>query len=364
MPEQTDRFKWVARFARLVFVGTLALLTVALIGSVAMVIMTMMAADPGASGEGLAPIGGGANATSGTEAMLWVVVVVAELLGLLWAVVAYGLVRAIIGGHATTEVLGARVSRVEALLEEASQGIKDLAELAPLSDRAKRLLHRDREVESLREAIHEDIIRQDFARAEELANTIEAELGYAEEAAEMHKEIDKSRDATVEEKLDLAVARIDELCNDRKWDRALREAQRVIRLFPDNPKVGTLPDRILKARNDVKRLLLQEYGEAVRKNDVDSGIRLLQELDLYLTPQEGAALQESARGVFKARLHNLGVQFAICVADHRWDDAIAAGEGIIAEFPNSRFSQEVQEKMPLLRSRAQSSQTAAKPAEA
>lgn len=361
MPEQTGKFEWVARFARLVFVGTLALLTVALAGSIAMVIMTMMPPEqPLADATLSSP-----PPASGSEAMLWVMAVVAELLGILWAVVAYGAVRALIAGQANSEIFSARVNRVEAMMEESAQNVKSLAELAPLSDRAKRLLHRDREVESLREAIHEDIIRQDFARAEELASTIETELGYAEEAAEMRKEIAKSRDATLEEKLDLAVARIDELCNDRKWARALREAQRVIRLFPDNPKVASLPDRILKARNDVKRQLLQAYGEAVRKNDVDSGVKLLQELDLYLTPQEGAALQESARGVFKARLHNLGVQFAICVADHRWEDAIAAGEGIIAEFPNSRFAQEVQEKLQLLRSRvASGDEAAAKPARA
>ena len=56
----------------------------------------------------------------------------------------------------------------------------------------------------------------------------------------------------------------------------------MIRLFPDNPKVGALPDRILKARNDVKRQLLQEYGEAVRKNDIDAGVKI------------GAATQEAA----------------------------------------------------------------------
>lgn len=348
MPEETGRFEWVTRVARLVFVGTLALLMISLMASVAMVVLTMTrsAGDPESGTLG------------GTESMLWVVLVTAELLALMWSVVIYGLVRILATGQGAMAGLSSRIVRVETLMNEASRGIKELAELAPLSDRAKRLLHRDREVEALREAIHEDIIRQDYKRAEDLANTVETELGYATEAAELRAEIAKSRDATVEEKIDLAIARIDDLCNDRKWARALREAQRVLRLFPDNPKVAALPDRIMEARNDAKRQLLQAYGEAVRKNDVDSGVELLQELDAYLTPQEGAALQESARGVFKARLHNLGVQFAICVTDNRWQDAIKAGEAIIAEFPNSRFAQEVREKMQLLRSREQKAQTA------
>lgn len=348
MPEETGRFEWVTRVARLVFVGTLALLMISLMASVAMVILTMTrpAGDPEAGTLG------------GTESMLWVVLVTAELLALMWSVVIYGLVRILATSQGAMAGLSSRVHRVETLLDEASSGIKELAELAPLSDRAKRLLHRDREVEALREATHEDIIRQDYKRAEDLADTIETELGYADEAAELRTEIAKSRDATVEEKIDLAIARVDDLCNNHKWARALRETQRVLRLFPDNPKVAALPDRIMAARNDVKRQLLQSYGEAVRKNDVDAGVKLLQELDTYLTPQEGAALQESARGVFKARLHNLGVQFAICVSDNRWQDAIEAGDAIIAEFPNSRFAQEVREKMQLLRSRVQQADTA------
>jgi len=357
MPEETGRFEWVMRVARLAFVGTLALLIISLIASVAMVVFTLMGPVGGPDG-GLVGVQGGPFGA--TESTLWVVLVAAELVALMWSIVMYGVIRALAAWRGATTSLGSRVDRVETLMDEVSRGIRELAELAPLSDRAKRLLHRDREVEALREAIHEDIIRQDYARAEDLAKTVETELGYAAEAAELRTEIAKSRSATVEEKIDLAIARIDALCNGRKWARSLREAHRVLRLFPDNPKVVGLPDRIMEARNNVKRQLLQAYGEAVRKNDVDSGVKLLQELDTYLTPQEGAALQESARGVFKARLHNLGVQFAICVTDQRWQDAIVAGEAIIAEFPNSRFAQEVREKMQLLRSRAQKPPAAAK----
>ncbi len=351
MPEETNRFEWVVRVARLVFVGTLAILIIAIIASVAMAVLTL-AGPPGGS-DGVSISGAQSGPLGTTESMLWVVLVAAEMVALMWSVVLYGVIRSLAAWRGATTSLGSRIDRVETLMDEASRGIRELAELAPLSDRAKRLLHREREVEALREAIHEDIIRQDYARAEDLANTIEAELGYAAEAVELRAEIAKSRNATVEEKIDLAIARIDELCNDRKWARALRETHRVLRLFPENPKVAALPDRIMEARNNVKRQLLQSYGEAVRKNDVDNGVKLLQELDAYLTPQEGAALQESARGVFKARLHNLGVQFAICVTDQRWQDAITAGEAIIAEFPNSRFAQEVRGKMQLLNSRVE-----------
>ena len=110
--------------------------------------------------------------------------------------------------------------------------------------------------------------------------------------------------------------------------------------------------QLQQAQAKHKGELLQAYGEAVRKKDVDRSIELLKRLDQYLTPQEAAALEESARGVFRAKLHNLGVQFAICVTDQRWDEAIASGEEIIREYPNSRMCHEVRQKMPQLQTRA------------
>jgi len=334
MADKIGRFDWVPRVSRVVFVGTASLLAIALIATVAMAVLSLLA--PPQDGYSL----------------LWVLLVVVELIALMWTVVLYGAVKMMVANQVAASVAGAQIGRVEVLLDDTAKSIKELADLAPLSDQAKSLLFRDRELEALREAIHEDLMRQDYATAEALVETIEKKLGFADEAVRLRKEIEESRVATMEEKIDLAIQRILQLCGRYKWSNAIRESQRVLRLFPDNPKVVALADRIKAARTQRKRELLQAYGEAVRKNDVDRGIELLQDLDLYLTAQEGAALQESARGVFKARLHNLGVQFAICVADQRWADAIAAGEAIIDEFPNSRFAQEVREKMDLLRSRA------------
>jgi hypothetical protein len=334
MPEETGRFEWVAKLARVVFTGTVILLGAALVATVATAVLALL--DP----------------TEGSGAVAWVLAAVAELVALMWTFVLYGVIRLLVANEYAAAGATARISRLEALLNDATRSINDLAELAPLSDQAKSLLFRDRELEALREAIHEDLMRQDYRTAEALVETIEARLGFAEQAAQLREEIVESRKATLEEKIEAALKRIDGICEAHDWTRAIRESKRVMRLFPDNEKVASLPERIEKARMKNKRELLQAYGEAVRKNDVDRGVELLRELDMYLTPQEGAALAESARGVFKAKLHNLGVQFAICVTERRWLDAIAAGEDIMREFPNSRFAQEVREKMDLLRSRA------------
>lgn len=335
MPDETGRFDAVAKFARTALIATVALLAIAIVASVAVAILKLL--EP----------------AEGTNATQWLLAVVVELIALLWTFVLYGLVRTFVATEAGIASLSARLGRVETIVEDLGRSLKELAEVAPLSDNAKSLIYRDRELEALREAIHGDIIRQEYTPARKLVEVIESRFGLTDEAAKLRDSIEKSRAATLEEKIDLAVQGIEDLCRARQWARALRESQRIMRLFPNNPKVGALPDRIKAARSEHKRELLQAYGEAVRKNDVDAGVELLKQLDAYLTPQEAAALEESARGVFKARLHNLGVQFSICVADQRWQDAITAGNAINNEFPNSRFAQEVREKMGQLQQYAE-----------
>ena len=337
MSDDVERFEWVSRAARAALVGTLTLLSLALLVAVALTVYLY--------------------ATYGPQGDFFVGVVLGVLVGVLvlsaWVVACYGVVRVLLSGESGVASIAARLSNIETLLENQVGSLHKLVELAPLSNQAKSLIFREREVEAMRETLHGELMRQNYAAAEALIDEFEKRLGYGEEAARLRQEAEATRKATLEEKIDAAVRRIQGIIDRRDWARALREAQRILRLFPDNPKVASLPERIEAARAKHKRELLQEYGEAVRKNDVDRGVALLNELDRYLTPQEGAALEESARGVFKARLHQLGVQFAIRVTDQQWSEAIAAGENIIREFPNSRMAQEVREKMELLRSRAE-----------
>ena len=100
-------------------------------------------------------------------------------------------------------------------------------------------------------------------------------------------------------------------------------------------------------------LLLASWDQAVQNGEVDRGIELLRQLDQYLSSSEAAALAESARGVFKAKLQNLGVKFSIAVTEKNWSVALQAGRQIIAEFPNSRMAEEVKAKLEILTKRAQ-----------
>ncbi len=341
MPERTGRFAWTCKLARVGLAATLVLLTLALAGTVALVVVAATAP----------PFWLTMGAPPWVLMGILAIAIIGELAAGVWVFVLYGMVRAIVSNEFCVASAAARLGRIETLTEAQAQAVGRLADLAALSDRARSLIYREREIEAIRDAFHNDLIRQDYKTAETLINSIETKLGYADEAGRLRKELDASRKATLEEKIDAAVVRIQKLIDEQDWTRAVRESRRLIRLFPENPKVSSLAGRIEAARTKRKRSLLQAYGEAVRKNDLDQSIDLLKQLDRYLTPQEGAALKESARGVFRARLQQMGVQFAICVTDERWSEAIRAGEDIVREFPNSRMAQEVREKMDMLRAR-------------
>jgi len=335
MPYAQGHYANIVTFTRWVLVVTLGLLVVALIGTIALTVDEIISREATVSSLTLKAIAA---------------LVVIMLAG--WAVVACGMVRVMVANESAVSLAASRLERLETLATDQAETSRKLCDLASMSEKAKSLLYREKEIETFRETINHELMRQDFAAAEAMIEEIDKNIGYAEEAQRLRDLVAKSREATIEERLEAAIKRIEKLIASYDWARALRETKRLTTLFSDDQRVARLPQTIHAARNKRKRDLLQGYGDAARKNDVERSIELLKELDTYLTPQEGAALADSARGVFKARLSNLGVQFAIHAADEQWEKAVAAGEQIIREFPNSRMANEVREKMAALRARA------------
>ena len=74
---------------------------------------------------------------------------------------------------------------------------------------------------------------------------------------------------------------------------------------------------------------------------------------MYLTPNEGLALQEAAKDVFKTKLHNMGVKFSVAVTEKQWVTALDVGEQIVGDFPNSRMAEEIRAKLDVLKQNVQ-----------
>jgi hypothetical protein len=228
-----------------------------------------------------------------------------------------------------------------------------------LSDAAKRVLYRDRELQLLRTAIEDDIAGGQYNAGLTLCDDMANLFGNREEAETFRSRIVQSRQSHYEDEVRAAMAIFAQLTASHDWAGAHREAARIRRLYPDSHYVQELDQRIVMAREEHKRELEMRFLDAARREDVEQAMDLLRQLDRYLSQDEGASLREVAQGVISKHRENLGVQFKLAVNDHRWAEAAAIGQQITHEFPNSKMANEVHGMLDMIRTRASQAAVAA-----
>lgn len=252
-----------------------------------------------------------------------------------------------------TELLGRQLARLDQIVANTD-----------ISDSAKSLVHRDRELDSLRQTIRAAVRREDWEGAMHLVDEMERRFGYREEAAQIRDEAKDAKSDAISRKLTAALHLVDEHCRRGEWALAKSEIDRLLKLLPDDPRVAPLPGRLRAMWEERKNALLAEWRSAVNRHDVDHAIEVLKDLDLYLTPEEAKELQDSARTVFKEKLLQMGVKFRFAVTERRWHDALEVGAELVREFPNTRMAQEVRERLDVLRERAKHQDARSREAEA
>jgi hypothetical protein len=273
-------------------------------------------------------------------------------LGVIVTVALWGLSIALTPKQADRSQADARLDAMADRLRQMTELLARISDQQLLSDRAKGVAFREKDRDALRKAILEEINRGDWDASLRLADEMEGAFGYRAEAARFRDEIRARRQEQVRKQIQEVVDVIDRHTRSEQWNGALREAERLNTMFPDNDQVRGLPQEIDRRRMEHKKRLLETWHEAVNRHDVDGSIEILKQLDAYLTPAEAAGLEEAVRGVFKEKREQLGKQFGDAVTAHKWLEAIRVGETIAREFPESRMAQEVKEKMPALRQRA------------
>jgi hypothetical protein len=237
------------------------------------------------------------------------------------------------------------VGRLEPLLQR-------IHENSMLSDNAKRILFREREIGLLREAIEVDLSEGKYNVALTLCDEMADVFGYREEAEAFRTRILQSRQERFDMEVRAALAHLDELLVRRDWGAVHREAARIRRLYGDSHLVQDLDQRILNAREEHKKELEGSFLKAAERDDVEGAMRILRQLDRYLGQDEAARLAEVAQGVVARHRENLGVQFKLAVNDRRWAEAARIGEVLIEEFPNTKMADEVRSMIDLIRTRA------------
>lgn len=253
---------------------------------------------------------------------------------------------AIHDNSAKLEIMTEALKKNQSVLTEISQSTR-------LSEAAKAIIFRDEDRQFLIEAVLDKLQQQDIDGAYEIIDGIANCQGYEELAEHLRTEAEKRRGVTEQERIEQAIVAIERMFENYQWAKANNQIEKLISAYPDSEEAKVLPMSLIDKKEERKKVLLNAWDDAVRRRATDRSLEILKELDLYLTPEEGLALQEAARDVFKDKLHNLGVQFSLAVSGEQWGKAIQIGQEIIRDFPNSRMSAEIRERMNVLKQKVE-----------
>ena len=244
---------------------------------------------------------------------------------------------------------GGRLEQIAEVLEKNRSVLTQINQNTRLSETAKAIAFRDADRQSLRGAVFDKLQQQDFDTAHEIIDEIAHSTTYKELAEQLRAEADKYHDATDAERVNQVIALIEKLFEHYQWAKASAHIERLIKIYPKSEEAKAMRQKLLDKKQERKKILLTAWDDAIKRQDTDRSLEILRELDLYLTPNEGLALQEAARDVFRNKLHNLGVQFSLAISEKRWDKAFETGERIMHDFPNSRMAEEIREKWNILK---------------
>jgi cell division protein FtsL len=246
-----------------------------------------------------------------------------------------------------------KLEKVSSELDKIRQVVNQINQGTRLSETAKTIAFRDSDTQTLREVVFDKLQQKDFDAAYEIIDEIAHRTGYRKLAEQLHLQADKYRDSTDTERMNQSIANIEKLLEEHRWAKASAQIERLINEYPSNEKTLAMRQRLSDKKEERKKVLLNAWDDAVKRQATDRSLEILRELDQYLTPNEGLALQEAARDVFRTKLHNLGVQFSLAISGKQWAKALETGQEIIHDFPNSRMAEEIREKIDILRTHAQ-----------
>ncbi len=232
-----------------------------------------------------------------------------------------------------------------------------ILEAAQMSENAKRILFRDRELQLLRQTVQDDISKGAFHSALILCEQMSNIFGAVEEAEQMRTQVQQIIHNQHENRIREEMEQLHELLNKHKWVEAYQFSARLRRLFPESPLLHGIEQTIADARTEYGHELEDRFLQAAQSDNVEQAMALLRELDRYLTPEEARRFRDTATTVITTYRENLGARFKMAVNDHRWQDAIDFGQEITRQFPNTKMAEEVNEILETIKVRAAEDET-------
>ncbi len=227
-----------------------------------------------------------------------------------------------------------------------------ILEAMQMSENAKRILFRDRELLLIRKTVQDDIAKNDFHAALVLCDQMANVFGAVEEAEQMRTRVQEIIHQHHENRIQEEMLQLASLLEEQKWVDAYQFSARMRRLYPESPLLHGLEQKIADARTQYRHHLEDRFLNAAQNEDVENAMLLLRELDGYLTPEEARKFRDTATSVITTYRETLSARFKMAVSDHRWNDAIEFGEEIIRQFPNTKMAEEVSEMIKTIRTRS------------
>lgn len=296
---------------------------------------------------GIAALFANAQAWLGVRTVLWLLA--GALLTASFAVALFALLLSCSKIIALSKDSSEQIETAAEIAERNHDALTQIAKTIGLSDAAKVVIFRDKEMSQLREAVLAALHEHDFDSTNTMIEFLSTHPRYADLSLQLRQLADQYQNATEDEQVNQTIEYIYELCKNHNWDRANSEVERLRQAFPKSAKAEAIGDKIRELKTTRKMDLLKEWDQAVKNDNTDQSLEILKELDLYLTANEGLALQESASEIFKSKLHNLGLEFTLAVSNKQWQHALTTGQQIIDDFPNSRMAHEINGKMHILK---------------
>ncbi|MEE2819587.1 MAG: hypothetical protein VX615_03140 [Planctomycetota bacterium] len=234
-----------------------------------------------------------------------------------------------------------------------------LIESLQLSDNAKRILYRDRELNLLRKTVEADLHAGDFHAALVHCDQMGTVFGAVEEAEALRLQVQSIIREQHEARIQNEMTNLQTLLDARKWVEAYQFAARLRRLFPESPLLHNIEQLIIDHRTAYRHQLEDKFVEAAKNDNPEMAMKLLIELDRYLTPEEARKFRDTADSVIATYRENLGARFKMAVSDHRWQEAIEFGEAIMSQFPNTKMAEEVKAMIETIQTRISEGDTIA-----
>jgi len=230
--------------------------------------------------------------------------------------------------------------------------LRMIHEQTMLSEDAKRVMYRDREIKLLYDAIEGHIRNGEYNAGLILCDALTNLYGIGHDAENIRRRIEQARQQHQETEMANALQQFDQLLSLRDWPAAYQDAARIKRLFPESAAAHDVDRRLHAARSEHRQHLEAQFVHAAESDDVASAMDYLRQLDRYMTREDAARLSNTANHIISRHREDLTNRFKDAVNSHRWADAATAGDAIMSEFPNTKMADEVRSMIDLLRTRA------------